>query len=160
MILTWDPGDVRVGFAMASHLQDQGKLDLKICRIISADDVYDMLGLAESLLQPGQTHTFVIENFRVDSKVRGAVFQWSDMATSRMIGALQYAAYRMNNSKVVMQEPGVVLGAAKRWAPFNWPKGHLPDDKSAYCHLAYYAMKRGLIDTTDDILRNGQEHLW
>lgn len=119
-----------------------------------------MLELAEKLLQPGQKHTFVIENFRVDTQVRGAMFQWSEMETSQMIGALKYAARRMNNSEVIMQEPGAVLGAAKRWAPFKWPKGHLPDDKSAYCHLAYFGMKRGLIDTTDDILQKGQEMLW
>lgn len=145
---------------MASYDEERRKLDLKICRIIQGSQVYDMLELAETLLQPGQTHTFVIENFRVDSEVRGAMFQWSDMETSQMIGALKYAARRMNNSEVVVQEPGVVLGAAKRWAPFKWPKGHLPDDKSAYCHLAYWAMKRGLIDTTDDILKKGQEMLW
>lgn len=145
---------------MASYDEERRKLDLKICRIIQGSQVYDMLELAETLLQPGQTHTFVIENFRVDSEVRGAVFQWDDMETSQMIGALKYAARRMNNSEVVVQEPGAVLGAAKRWAPFKWPKGHLPDDKSAYCHLAYWAMKRGLIDTTDDILKKGQEMLW
>lgn len=160
MILTWDPGDVRVGFAMASWDKERRKLDMKMCRIIPATEVYDMLELAEKLLPPDGQHEFVVENFRVDKEVRGAMFQWSDMQTSQMIGALKYAARRMNNSPVTMQEPGVVLGAAKRWAPFKWPKGHLPDDKSAYCHLAYYAMKRRLIDTTDDILEKGQEKLW
>lgn len=158
---------------MASWLEDKRKLDLKICSIIPATQVYDMLEMAEAMLQPGQKHTFVIENFRVDDRDERhksgrarydqknvSKFQWSDMQTSQMIGALRYAARRMNNSEVVMQEPGVVLGAAKRWAPFKWPKGHLPDDKSAYCHLAYWAMKRGLIDTTDDILKKGQEMLW
>lgn len=145
---------------MASWIEERRKLDLKICQIVPGDQVYDMLELAETMLQPGQKHTFVIENFRVDSEVRGAMFQWSEMETSQMIGALKYAARRMNNSDVVMQEPGVVLGAAKRWAPFKWPKGHLSDDKSAYCHLAYYAFKNYLIDTTDDILVKGQEKLW
>jgi hypothetical protein len=88
------------------------------------------------------------------------MYQWSEMQTIRQIGALEYAAFRMNNSPVTFQEPGVVLGAAKRWAPFPWPKGHLPDDKSAYCHLFYWASKRNMVDTTDDILQNGQEKLW
>lgn len=160
MILTFDPGEARIGFAMAQYLPEARKLDLKMCRIVPASELYDMLSLAEGMLKPGQKHTFVVENFRIDSKVRGAVFQWSEMQTVRQIGALEYAAKRMNDSPVILQEPGVVLGAAKRWAPFKWPKGHLPDDKSAYCHLAYHAMKAGLIDTTDDILEGGQEKMW
>lgn len=163
MILAWDPGDVRVGFAMAEHWPEKRKLDLKICQTVPAEEVYSMLGLAETLLEPGQKHTFVVENFRIDTKGRGVTFQWNEMLTIRMIGALEYAAFRMNDSPVVMQEPGHVLGNAKRWAPFPWKKSydkHLPDHLSAYCHLANYAIKKGLIDTTDDILENGQEKLW
>jgi hypothetical protein len=158
---------------MATWQQEKRKLDLKMCRIIPATDVYAMLELAEKLLKPGQTHEFVIENFRIDdrderrgypkygkSRNAGQMYQWSEMQTIRQIGALEYAAFRMNNSPVTFQEPGVVLGAAKRWAPFPWPKGHLPDDKSAYCHLFYWASKRNMVDTTDDILQNGQEKLW
>lgn len=160
MLLAWDPGESRVGFAMADYLPEWRQLDMKMCRIVPASEIYSMLELCEKLLKPDQKHVFIIENFRVDSRVRGAAFQWSEMQTVRMIGALEYAAYRMNNSPVFLQEPGIVLGQAKRWAPFKWPKGHLPDDKSAYCHLAYHAMKQNLIDTTDDITQNGQEKLW
>lgn len=160
MILSFDPGDVTVGFAMATWDQERRKFNLLMCRKFPAGELYDMLQMAEALLQPGEKHTFIIENFRTDTKVRGAVFQWNEMLTSQMIGTLKYAAFRMNNSDVVIQEPRDVLGAAKRWAPFQWPKGHLPDDKSAYCHLAYWGFKTGRIDTTDDILENGQEKLW
>jgi hypothetical protein len=166
LILAFDPGDVRVGFAMASYSKERRKLDLKICTIIAADQLYNYLGMAESLLPENGTHTFVIENFRNDQLTRNrlgksvSMFQWNEMLTSQMIGTLKYAAFRMNDSPVTLQEPGVVLSNAKRWAPFKWPKGHLPDDKSAYCHLAFYAMNARLIDTVDDILQNGQEKIW
>lgn len=181
MILTWDPGDVRVGFTMAEYLKDERKLNMHIMRIVPAAEVFALLELAETMLKPGETHQFVVENFRNDQLIRDQeyggrgvggrsrgrggsplMFQWSEMKTSRMIGTLEYAAYRMNKSPFVLQEPGPVLGGAKRWAPFEWPKGngHLPDDKSAYCHMAYWAMKQGMIDTTDDILFKGQEKLW
>lgn len=160
MILVWDPGPARTGFIMAEYLPEQRKIDIKVMSIVPGDQVKDMLGLAEGMLLPGQTHTFVIENFRVDTQARGNIFQWDDMKTSKMIGAIEYAAYRMNDSPVVLQEPGPVLSQAKRWAPFKWPKGHLPDDKSAYCHLFYWANKRGMVDTTDDLIMKGQEQLW
>lgn len=160
MILSFDPGEVNVGFCMFLYNEELRKADLKYMAVLTPEQTYEMLELAEGMLKPGQTHTFVIENFRIDQKVRGAVFQWSEMKTVRLIGALEYAARRMNKSKVVLQEPGPVLSQARKWAPFKWPKGHLPDDKSAYCHGAYYMMKYRYIDTVDDILQKGQEKLW
>lgn len=160
MILSFDPGEVNVGFCMLQYDEAIRKADLRYMAILRPEQTFEMLELAEGLLKPDGTHIFVIENFRVDEKVRGARFQWSEMKTIRMIGALEYAARRMNKSPVILQEPGPVLSGARNWAPFRWPKGHLPDDKSAYCHAAYYMMKRRMIDSVDDILDKGQEKLW
>jgi len=163
MILVWDPGPARTGFIMASYLPDERKINIEMMKIIPGEEVYTYLGLVEKLLAPGEKHTFIVENFRVDEKIRGRVFQWDEMETSQMIGTLKYAAYRMNNSPVFIQEPATALSNAKRWAPWPWLKRydrHLDDDKAAYCHLFVWANKRRMINTTDDILMKGQEKLW
>jgi hypothetical protein len=143
--------------------------DLKFIRILNTQEVYKTLELAEKMLPEGGTHTFVIENFRADvNNVSGrqgrtksaGMFQWSEMKTSQLIGTLTYAAYRMNQSPVILQEPGQVLTMGRVWCDLPVPKkGHIPDDKSAYIHGAHYMMNAGLIDSVDDILKNGQERL-
>lgn len=159
MILAIDPGDVRIGFTMFSYNAEKRKADLRVKAIVTLEELYQMFAMAEAMLKQGQTHTFVCENFRTDTMVRGAQFQWNEMLTSQCIGAVKYAAYRMNNSEVVMQEPKV-LAQARRWCDFPMPKnanGHIKDDVSAYIHGAHYMMSKRMINNVDDILKFGQE---
>lgn len=168
MIIAWDPGEKNIGCAMFSYNEEARTANLMFKRILTRDTMYKVLELAEGmLLNENQRHTFVIENFRIDPNnvanrnPRGrssAMFQWSEVETSQVIGALRYAAFRMNQSDVVMQEPGI-LAMGRKWCDFKVPKGHIPDDVSAYIHGLHYMMKYGLINSTDDVIREGQTRL-
>lgn len=166
MIVSWDPGEKRTGCCIFKYDKNSKTADLVYKSILNAPQVYETLELVENLLSPGGTHTFVIENFRADvlgvrnnrSKASAAMFQWSEMETSQLIGTLKYAAYRMNRSPVVMQEPGI-LTMGRVWCDFKVPKGHIPDDISAYIHGAHYMMDARMIGSVDDITKFGQGKL-
>lgn len=169
MIIAFDPGDKNIGCAMFSYSEEEKKANLLFKRVLNRETLYSVLELAEKMLvgKPDVKHTFVIENFRIDPnnvanrnpRARSsAMFQWSEVETSQVIGALKYAAYRMNNSDVVMQEPAI-LAMGRKWCDFKVPKGHIPDDISAYIHGLHYMMKFGLIQSPDDVIREGQTRL-
>lgn len=166
MIISWDPGEKRTGCCMFKYDEESKTANLILKEILGPKQVYETLELAEKLLKDGQQHTFVIENFRTDAlgirSSRGrnaaAMFQWSEMETSQLIGTLKYAAYRMNNSPVVLQEPGI-LTMGRVWCDFPVPKGHIPDDISAYIHGATYMMKQNMIGSVEDIIKHGQGRL-
>ena len=101
---------------------------------------------------------FVIENFRMDSHVRGAVFQWNELLTSQMIGRVKLCAEWLE-APVFMQEPGPALSMGRKWCPFKLPKGHIPDDKSAFIHGAHFMMSKKLIGSVDQITLFGQAEL-
>ena len=138
--------------------------DLKIMQILSSKGLGDMLkviwgiGQVKSEIATSQPQLFfVVENFRMDSQVRGAVFQWSELETSQMIGRVKLCAEWME-APVFMQEPAI-LAIRKKDAPFSIPKGHLPDDKSAFLHGAHFMITKRLIETVDQITMFGQEKL-
>lgn len=158
MILAFDPGEKNIGFAMFSYNAEEKMADLKALKVLSKRELYTILAMAEGLLKEGKKHTFVIENFRVDSRVRGVNFQWSEMETIRVIGSLEYAAFRMNDSPVVFQEPRI-LGMGRKWCDLKVNKGHIQDDVAAYMHGAYYMMSAGMIGGVSQIRKFGQESL-
>lgn len=157
-IFAFDPGDVNNGFCFFKWDRETKKADLRIKKILSPEELRSFLkvvwGLAES---PETKCVFVIENFRVDTMVRGAKFQFSEMLTSRAIGAIEMVA-NWTNSKVVFQEPGNVLPNARRWYPKKLNR-HIDDDVSAYMHGVHFMMTSNLIRTNDDVLWFGQETL-
>ena len=169
MIFSWDPGEVRTGVALFNYDKGTRKADLKMIRILNTEEVYKVLEMAEKMLREGENHTFVIENFRADvNNVAGrqgraksaGMFQWSEMKTSQMIGSLVYAAYRLNKSPIILQEPGEVLPMGRIWCDLPVPKkGHIPDDKSAYIHGVHYMIQTGMINEVGDVLKYGQETL-
>jgi len=161
MIFAIDPGDVRIGFAAFTYDAERRKADLRIKQIVDLPTLYQMFTLAEGMLQGDQRHTFIVENFRTDTQVRGVTFQWNEMLTSQCIGAVKYAAYRLNDSPVIMQEPRI-LAMGRKWCDFPVPKnpnGHIKDDTSAYIHGAHWMISKGMIDNVDDILKFGQESM-
>lgn len=169
MIIAWDPGEKNIGCAMFSYNEDEELANLLFKRTVNKPDMYKILEMAEKMLinQPGEKHTFVIETFRIDPNNvanrnprarNSAMYQWSEVETSQVIGALKYAAYRMNQSHVVTQEPGI-LAMGRKWCDFKVPQGHIPDDISAYIHGVHYMIKTGLITSTDQIIHAGQSRL-
>lgn len=163
-VIAIDPGDVNNGFCYFTYDPQEKKADLKIMKIYDSDGLDDILKFIWGIRQAQDTSTpeskmvFVCENFRMDSKIRGAVFQWSELLTSQQIGRVKLAA-KWCGAKVIMQEPKDVWPGARRWAPFPLPKGHPPDDKSAFCHGALFMMNNHMIRTVDQITFFGQETL-
>lgn len=163
-----DPGDKNNGFCYFKYNTETRIADLRIQEVL---DGKGMSGTLRTLYEvnrdrevaisvqadnPSQFY-FVVENFRVDTKVRGAMFQWNDMATSQMIGRVRLCAEWMG-APVFTQEPAI-LGMARKWAPFKLPKGHIPDEKSAWLHGAHFMMDKNWINTTDQIHWFGQEQV-
>lgn len=160
-VFAFDPGEKNIGWAMFKYDAEKRKADLRRMTIIRGiESLFPILDTLDGLASKLDT-TFVIENFRIDNVARtgrsAMKFQWSEMETIRIIGMVQYLAHRTKSS-IVFQEPRI-LNMGKRWCDFKLPKGHIPDDKSAYIHGAHFMMNAGWIDTVDDILKNGQEKL-
>lgn len=169
-IIAVDPGDVNNGFCYFKHDSETKTADTKIMKVCGARELSELLkalwGIASSKKPDfeGQPNPysmfFVIENFRMDSHVRGAVFQWSELLTSQMIGRVKLCAEWLD-APVYMQEPSQVLNQGRKWASghFKVPKGHIPDDKSAWMHGVHFMMSKKLIATPDQVTIFGQEKL-
>lgn len=160
-IVSIDPGDVNNGFCYFKYNPETKTADTKIMKIMGAREVSTMLRMMWEIGQAGSTKAsifFVIENFRVDSHIRGAMFQWSEMLTSQMIGRIKLCAEWLE-APVYMQEPSNVLPMGRKWAPFKVPKGHIPDDKSAWIHGVHWMKSKGLITSPSQVTFFGQETL-
>lgn len=167
MILAIDPGDVRIGVAMFSYDEEEKQANLTVLQIVDLEMLYGILAIFETMVKkadenpnaPKKKHTIVVENFRTDVVQHGiATFQWNEMLTSQVIGAVKYGAHRIG-ADVVIQE-NRVLHMGKKWCDLKGAKNkHIPDDVSAYIHGAYYMMQQRMIGSVDDILKFGQERM-
>ena len=173
-IIAVDPGDKNNGIAYFTQQGEgvKGTADLKIKYVTDSDGLSDFLltiwGISQTKKAPEGVKNpsnmfFVIENFRVDTVARTgknqAMFQWNEMLTSQSIGRVKLLA-RWINAPVFMQEPSAVWPMARKWCPFPLPKGHPPDDASAFCHGAHFMKQNGLIPNADRITFNGQEKMF
>jgi hypothetical protein len=162
-LISVDPGDVNNGFCFFKYDATTRKADTRIMQVLSSDSLEDYLKIMWGTVNsapkedPPEVH-FVVENFRIDGHVRNKVFQWSEVVTVRNIGKVQMVA-KWLGAKFTTQEPGNVLPMGRKWAPFKLPKGHIPDDKSAWIHGAHYMMNMKWINTVDQITMMGQEKL-
>lgn len=167
-IIAIDPGDKNNGFAYFK--QDDSGVDLRLMKVCGPKELSELLLVIWGIGQARKATSdydefknnpndmyFVIENFRMDTHVRGAVFQWNELHTSQMIGRVKLCAEWLD-APVFMQEPSI-LGMARKWSPIPLPKGHIPDEKSAFLHGAHFMMTKGLIKTADEIRMFGQETL-
>lgn len=166
-IVAVDPGDVNNGFCYFKHDSETGKADLRIKQILSGDGMSKILKMLYELNRDKDSNEerktnphnffFVVENFRVDTKVRGAMFQWNDMKTSRMIGRVELCAEWME-APVFLQEP-TILGIMRKQSPFPVNKSHMQDDISAFLHGLKFMQDKNLVRTVDDVIIGGQERL-
>lgn len=85
---------------------------------------------------------WVIEEYRV----RNSKFNHenSKVDTIQVIGDIKGWARRHGRIRIVEQRSADRLIGAK-WAHIKVPKGHMPDDMSAFCHGYYYLRKNNLI---------------
>lgn len=133
-------------------------------KVYDEDGLDDTLKLLWSIGQAAPKGTefhFACENFRIDGGPRNKIFNWSEVLTIRQIGKFQLLA-KWLGSKCVLQEPAHVLPMGRKWAP-KWvgmPKsGHIPDDKSAWCHGVHYMMQRNWFTNPDSVIPFGQDRL-
>lgn len=167
-IISVDPGDVNNGFCYFKYFPESKTADLIIMKICGPTELSTLLKVIWGLGQrpseepkpQNNPHNmyFVIENFRMDSHVRGAVFQWNEMLTSQMIGRVKLCAEWMD-APVFMQEAANVLPLGRKWVPFKVNKGHLRDDHSAFIHGVHFMMTKGLITDVSKVKLFGQETL-
>lgn len=166
-IVSVDPGDVNNGFCYFKYDDQTKTADLRIMTIIDGEGMSGLLktlyelhrdrGPVDENKKNPSGFFFVVENFRMDSHVRGAVFQWNELLTSQMIGRVKLCADWMG-APVFMQEPKILAGAT-RWGP--WPRlpKHIPDDKSAFLHGLHFMTSKNLIRTHDQVTMFGQERM-
>lgn len=162
-VFSFDPGDKRNGFCYFKYDKEEKKADVKIMEILTPDELDERLKLVWGI-STGKAENekpeiiFVYENFRVDTKIRNAKFQWSEMETIQAIGKIRLAAHFID-CRVVKQE-AAILSIARKWVPFKVNSGHLRDDHSAFMHGAHYMMNIAKwFPTTDSITFFGQESL-
>lgn len=167
-IISVDPGDVNNGFCYFKHDSETKTADTRIMKVMGPTELSEMLkviwgiGQAKEPDFPDQPNPhsmfFIIENFRMDSQIRGAVFQWSELLTSQTIGRVKLCAEWMN-APIYMQEPGPVLADGRKWSPWGKLPKHIPDEKAAWIHGVWWMLNKKLIRTTDQVTFFGQEKL-
>lgn len=163
-IFSFDPGDKNNGFCYIKYNSETKTGDTKVLQIVNQKGIHDLLKVAWGVSQTDGAPElyFVVENFRVDTKARNNImFQWSEMETIRIIGAIELAA-KWCNAEFTLQEPGQVWPMARKWAipyPFKRINKHPADDQSAWCHGAAFMMNRRWINTVDQITMFGQERM-
>lgn len=161
-IIAVDPGDVRNGFCYFKYNTETKMADVRIMDIFTSKQLTENLLTIWGIGQPREGGkkpdlTFVVENFRVDSKVRGKAFQWNEVLTARNIGKVEMLADWLG-APLVIQEPANVLGMGRKIVSgiIKVSSGHLRDDHSAFIHGVHYMLNARLINTTDQITMFGQ----
>lgn len=166
LVVSVDPGDVNNGLCFFKYDVEKKRADTLIMDVFSPKifsqrlmQIFHLGQATSDYKEMGKNPKmfFVVENFRVDSKVRGAMFQWNDMKTSRAIGKVEFVAEALN-AQCVLQEPRDVFPMARKWAPFKMAQ-HPRDDQSAWCHGVHFMMNRKWIMTPDQVNMFGQEKL-
>lgn len=157
-----DPGDKNNGFTWIIYDTETKKGDTKAMEVLSSklfsQRLHQLYLLGQRDTVDASSMYFVVENFRVDSKIRGAMFQFNEVLTARNIGKVEFVADAIG-ANCVLQEPAQVLSTARRWAPFKLNKGHIRDDHSSWLHACYFMMNKKWIGTPDQITLFGQEKL-
>lgn len=125
-----DPGEKNIGFCTWNN---NGLLIGK--SILTPEEFMAML-----LTSSGAVHTIVCEEWaHQPGKTKGG----SKATTARVIGWLElYAA--QNDINLVMQPPNDLRVWALH-AGVELPKGHIPDDDSAFIHGHHYFVDQGIL---------------
>lgn len=155
-----DPGDKSNGFCYFKYNDDERTANLEVMSNFDPKELTDMLKIVWGIAQVDKPKIWLVcENFRIDTKVRQAKFQWNEMEVIRTIGKVQMLAALLE-VPLTLQEPGNVLPMGRRWVPFKVNKGHLDDKHAAFMHGAHFMMERmKWFPTVDSITLFGQEKL-
>ena len=130
-VMSVDPGDKRVGWAIWS---EKGELRAK--------GVSDPDTFLSMLIQNGGLSAIVTEDWRLRKERQKA---GRPMLSSEVIGMLRYHA-KATGCELVRQNPGILRITALH-ADVKLPKGHIPDDVSAYLHGYWYFEAAGILSS-------------
>jgi len=124
---SFDPGIV-TGVAVSD---EEG-----ICQQV---DQFTLEKLYEFLKGIDDAAVFVVENFRIRPE-KAQSFSWDGMKVIRIIGAIEFAAYKLG-CEYILQEPSV-KPIGYKWAGLSVPKDHsMSHQTDAWAHLVYYNHK-------------------
>lgn len=133
MIWSFDPGDKRIGWAAWN---ERGVfIDKGIWTPESA-----LKALSNPHTFDDTVSKFVIEDWKMrPGKTRGG----SRMVSSRFIGQVELLAKQLGIELIV--NPTGILQLTALHANVTLPRGHVPDDVSAYLHGYYYFEQKGIL---------------
>ena len=86
-------------------------------------------------------NTFIVEDFRLRQD-KALDLVGNNFVASRMIGAIQLTAHILKVP--IVYQPSSILPTALKWAGIPKPRGHLPDELSAYAHGIHYLVKNNI----------------
>lgn len=129
-VLSIDPGK-NIGRALWTN--DGGLLFKDVCDL---DTLLSYLADGEGI------NTIVYEDWRLFK--RQAQQTGSTMEASQAIGAIRLWE-KLDTTRLIVKQPSSILPVSALHAGVALPKGHTPDDLSAYLHGHYYFVGLGLI---------------
>lgn len=129
-VLSIDPGK-NIGRALWTN---DGKLLFK--------DICDLDTFLSYLAEAEGIGTIVYENWRLFK--RQAQQTGSTMEASQVIGAIKLWE-KLDSTRLRVEQPSSILPVSALHAGVALPKGHTPDDVSAYLHGHYYFVGLGLL---------------
>lgn len=131
LLLSFDPGK-RTGLAIFNF--ETGEEEKRL--VLTYGPLTEFLGE----LQPSsRIAVILVENYRQRPGVRQRGHTLGE--AMRVIGQAESAAYRLG-VPLIKQEP-IILSIAAKWAGYKMPKGHIPDQDSAFLHGIYYLRQQG-----------------
>lgn len=128
-VLSVDPGDKRVGWALWTESGE-----LKGNGILDPDKFLSML------IRTNGLSTIITEDWRLRKERQKA---GRPMLSSEVIGMLRYHA-EATGCALIRQNPGILRITAMH-ADIKLPKGHIPDDVSAYLHGYWFFESAGIL---------------
>ena len=135
MYLSIDPGDERSGWARFDATGTSTGHGI----------LYGKESLYNLLFEEGEKNPLISLMICEDYKLfdfAAKAQSWSKLSTVRLIGSIEYWCH-YNGVELVLDPPvNLIMGAM--YSGMKKPKGHCPDDLSAYFHGVYVLQQRGI----------------
>jgi hypothetical protein len=137
MYLSLDPGDERTGWARFD--KDGQNTGHGIIR--GKEAVYELLAEETIKSDEKKVKLIICEDYKLFDFAAKAQ-SWSKLSTVRLIGAIDLWCWQQQIKLVL--DPAINLGMGAMYAGMKKPKGHCPDDLSAYFHGVYVLQQQGI----------------
>lgn len=94
-----------------------------------------------STLTAVQAKALIVEDFKL-YPWKSTQQAWSSLETVRVLGAIEFWAYAKQCPIHFTSPTNLKIGMM--WAGLRVPKGHIPDEQSAYAHGVWWLQKNGI----------------